>query len=322
MQTLREIAQSIGLTAKPTETDDPPKMHRFYQRYRLVAAAPIVKVAGDIITVSIDGVERDIEVTPEFFDSGTPDIGDYLVAYPDPVTTVLWEKKADFEVSYTLEGTGPEGPQGPQGETGPQGPVGPQGPIGETGPQGEQGEQGETGPEGPTGVSADSGNLAELGTDSLVFVPDTSVLKGVTDGTEAPAGTIGEYKVTSNVIGVGALSVVPIQVCSIHLEPGDWEIWGSADFMPPSNVSPNMVAASVSIHPNALPNQDDLMTGVGILNMFTTTALTSGQRQVLMTGQCRSNSASAIDLYLVVETAFNGSGPVSCKGYICARRVR
>jgi Collagen triple helix repeat (20 copies) len=105
---------------------------------------------------------------------------------------------------------GPPGPQGPAGPTGPAGPAGPQGPQGETGsqgsagpagsqgapglqgPEGEQGLQGETGPEGvagldgeqgpegpqgetgvegPTAVSSDAGNIAELGSDNLLFVP-------------------------------------------------------------------------------------------------------------------------------------------------------
>jgi hypothetical protein len=145
---------------------------------------------------------------------------------------------------------------------------------------------------------------------------------GVVDGSEAPDGQVGEYHVTSNIDGVGLLTDTPTQICPISLTAGDWHIWGSVDFTPDSNKSPNMIAASISLHPDALPTEDDLMTGVGILNMFTTTALTSGQRQVLMTGQCRANSATPIDLYLVAQTSFTGGGTVLAKGYICARRVR
>jgi hypothetical protein len=303
-------------------SEDPPKMHRYYQRYRLVAAAPIATVGDDYMTVSIDGVQRVIDVPPEFFTLGSPVVGDYLVAYPDIPTTVLWETKQNFEVSYTLEGTGPEGPQGDTGPPGPQGPQGEVGPIGPKGDVGNTGPQGPQGPQGPTSVSNDSGNLAKIGYDNLLLVPNTSVLMGVTDGSEAPAGAIGEYKVTSNTTGTSMVANVATQICPISLTAGDWEIWGSVDFAPPSNVSPNMIAASVSIHPDALPNQADLMTGVGILNMFTTTALTSGQRQVLMTGTARSNSAAPINLYLVAQTAFQGAATVLGKGYICARRVR
>jgi hypothetical protein len=298
-------------------SESPPQMHRYYQRYRLVAAAPMIAIGDDYVTVDIDGVPRVIDVPPEFWQQeASPVVGDYLVAYPDIPTTVLWETKQNFEVSYTLEGSGPPGPTGDTGPPGPQGEPGPQGPTGDIGPVGP------AGPEGPTGVSVDSGNLAQLGSDSLVLVPDTSVLVGVGDGSEATPGTIGEYRVISNTLGTLMPSAGATQICQITLSAGDWEIWGCVDFYPDANQSPNMVAASVSIHPDALPTNADMMTGVGILTMFTTAALTAGQRQVLMTGQCRSNSNIPIDLFLVAETAFQGSGQVLAKGYICARRVR
>jgi Collagen triple helix repeat (20 copies). len=299
-------------------SDDPlhdirADLPRYYQTYRLVGSAPIVSIDIDSVTVAYDGKSVVVPVTPSFFANGVPKTGDHLVMYPDPEITVGWEIKEVFEVSYTFVAVGPPGDIGPEGPQGPEGPIGPEGPQGEIGP---------IGPEGPTAVSTDVGNLAELGTDQLLNVPNTSVLLGTITGLEANAGEIGEYVVTSNVIGAALPSDVPTQICPIVLTPGDWEIWGSVDYTPPSNVSPNMIAASVSIHPDALPNEDDLMTGVGILNMFTTTALTSGQRQVLMTGQCRSNSAAPLNLYLVAQTKFNGSGTVNAKGYICARRTR
>ncbi len=146
---------------------------------------------------------------------------------------------------------------------------------------------------------------------------------GVTDGSEALPGEIGEYQVVSNTTGVELGQNIPLTVCSISLTPGDWEIWGTVDFTPPGNVSPNMICASVSVNADALPTNDDLMTGVGVLNMFTTAALTSGERQVLMTGQCRSNSAESLDVHLVAQTTFGGaSNSINAKGYICARRVR
>jgi hypothetical protein len=223
--------------------------------------------------------------------------GTYFKCIGNVAGAAIWSAGSSAE-------TGPPGPPGPTGATGATGDVGPQGIP------------------GPTEVSIDNGNLAQLGSDNLLLVPDTSVLKGVTDGSEARPGDIGEYLVTSNVTGVQMPTDVPIQICPISLTAGDWEIWGSVDFQPAGSQSPNMIAASVSVHPDTLPSEDDLMTGVGILNMFWTSSLTSGQRQVLMTGQCRSNSANSLDLYLIAQTSFQGSGNVFAKGYICARRVR
>lgn len=75
----------------------------------------------------------------------------------------------------TTGATGSQGPTGLTGSTGPQGVAGPQGTAGATGPTGPTGNTGATGatgPAGPTAVSANTPNMARLGTDSLLLVPD------------------------------------------------------------------------------------------------------------------------------------------------------
>jgi hypothetical protein len=300
----------------------------FYQTHRLIEAAPIVSFthgSPSIVVVNDNGVEHTIEVTEAFFTAGDPEIGDYFVAYPDPAQTMYWEAKLAFEQAYTVVVEGPPGPQGPQGEpgeTGPQGEPGETGPQGEPGPTGNTGPIGPTGPSGPTVVSVDNGNLAELGSDNLLLVPNTSRLVGVTDGSDAQPGEIGEYVVSANAVGIAVTSDVPATITQITLSPGCWEMWGCVDFRPPSNKSPNMICGSISLNDNSLPTDNDLYVGVGIMTLFYTTALTSGARQVLMTGQCRANTAVSLTVYLVGETAFGGGGTSNVQGYICARRVR
>jgi hypothetical protein len=145
---------------------------------------------------------------------------------------------------------------------------------------------------------------------------------GVTDGSDAAPGIVGEYVVEENTTGANVLSTAPASICSLNLTPGVWEIWGLVDFLPASNKSPNMICASVSLYPDALPSDSDLYTGIGVMTLFYTTALSSGARQVLMTGQCRANTTTPLTVYLVAETSFTGGGSVLAKGYISARRVR
>lgn len=66
------------------------------------------------------------------------------------------------------------------------------------GPEGPQGPQGDPGPAGPTAVSTDPGNLATLGGDSLIFVPDQTW-----DGTQAQYNALGVYDpaVTYYIVG-------------------------------------------------------------------------------------------------------------------------
>jgi hypothetical protein len=285
------------LTGADLSDASPPQMHRFYQRYRLVAAAPIVSVDGNSVTVSVDGVERTIGVPPEFFNPGTPAVGDYLVAYPDPGTSVLWEKKDNFEASYTLEGTGPEGPPG------------------DPGPQG---------PEGPTAVSADAGNIAVLGSDSFLLVPNTATFVGVTDGSDAADGFIGQYLTADNTTGVSMAANVAASVCTLPLPPGCWEVWGACGFLvagaegQATPIQPNQLGASISVTPDSLPTDEELILGTGVMNLIYS-PLAAGQRQVLITGQCRSNSTEPVDLFLVAQI---GLGDATVKGYLCGRRVR
>ena len=72
-------------------------------------------------------------------------------------------------------GEGQAGPPGPQGEPGPKGDAGDPGPQGEAGADGAPGADGPQGPPGPTVVSADAGNLAALGSDSLLYVPQAAL---------------------------------------------------------------------------------------------------------------------------------------------------
>lgn len=147
--------------------------------------------------------------------------------------------------------------------------------------------------------------------------------QGVSDGSESQPGRVGEYKVTTRAVFTQLSSDVPKQICEINLTPGDWDIWGAVAFTPPANVSPNMVAVGVSTHPDDLPSADEILFGVGVANILTTSSLSSGQTQILMTGTCRSNSIEPLDLYLIAKTSFTAGGAtVDTRGYICARRVR
>jgi hypothetical protein len=194
---------------------------------------------------------------------------------------------------------GPPGPQGPQGDPGIDGDDGAPGPAGPPGPEG---------PEGPTEVSIDADNRAVLGSDSLIFVPNTYSFKGVIDGSDAVAGNVGEYLVVDNMVGVVPAANTPMTICSLALPPGCWEVWGACDFTiagtgtesvdPQASINPNQLASSIGLVDATLPSQDDLILGTGVMNLIYS-PLAAGQRQVLITGQCRSNSNAAVTLFLV-----------------------
>jgi hypothetical protein len=304
-------------------SDPLPDLPQFYQNYRIIGGAPITAYSVEPPTVTVDnqGTGTLIVVPDEFFDKGEPAIGDYFCIYPDPTGTykvashlvwvsVGWENKLAFEDAYTIVIAGPPGPPGPQGDPGP------------------QGEPGPAGPPGPTAVSTDAVNLAVLGSDGLLLVPNVYAFRGVIDGSDADPNDVGAYTSIENTDGVALATNTAVAICTISLPPGCFDIWGACDFTVASGataeaqagapIQPSQLGSAISVTPDSLPTDEELISGTGIMNLIYS-PLSAGQRQVLTTGQCRSNSAGPVDLYLIAQI---GSGTATVKGYMSARRVR
>lgn len=171
-----------------------------------------------------------------------------------------------------------------------------------------------------------NGNASGLppNTVTLVAISGGSVtVKGVTDGSDVASGIVGEYITRSNTTGYNITVDVPTEIVPIILAPGCWDIWGACEFTVLNTdraqpVQPKALASSISLHNNALPSDVDLISGTGVVTLIYS-PISTGQRQVLGTGTCRSNSAAQISLYLVAQIGVSGA---NVKGYISARRVR
>jgi hypothetical protein len=133
--------------------------------------------------------------------------------------------------------------------------------------------------------------------------------KGVTDGSDAVAGDIGEYLFTPSGASVGLSNGALANICSLDLTPGDWDVAGNVIFNPTgavtfaaascstASVTLNVIAARVA--GSAAANQLRLGTG----------------------GDQRINVSADTTVYLVAQCGFT-SGSVSATGTIWGRRVR
>lgn len=217
--------------------------------------------------------------------------------YPDPQ-----REKTRWIFSQGTTGGGTAGPPGPEGPSGPPGP------------------QGVQGPPGPSAVSVNAGNQAKLGSDNLIFVPAPTAVKGVVDGSEAAPGMVGEVISSSNFGGVNLTTAVPMNVTQTTLSPGDWNVGGVVVFAPTST-GPNSVIAALSQNAAALPSDNDVATGKGIMQQIWASSMPSGKTQTTPTSLIRVNTATQKSIYLVAQATFGG-GSVNVTGYISARRVR
>jgi len=227
--------------------------------------------------------------------------------------------------------TGPAGPAGSTGVAGPTGPKGDTGAAGATGPAGAQGTPGlpgtagATGPAGPAGpnaVSVNTGNIAKLGTDSLIFVPKNVI--GTITNDNAPAGCVGEF-ISKTVLAANAVAAatgVTVNVTSISLSPGDWDVQGQIWIAPTgtraaTNVTGigTWVSATSALMPTVPAGSLNSLFGINI-------ALVAANLPVLTTGKVRFSLAATTTIYLSGLVTFTGTGPIGLYGYIDARRAR
>ena len=161
----------------------------------------------------------------------------------------------------------------------------------------------------------DSGSIPQLSTTlpSLLNIPLPNII-GVTNGSNAAAGSVGEY-VTSNVpvaAGVSLTNGIPANVSSISLSAGDWDIYGNVTII--SSGSNHAVAMWCSITSATLP-EESLYTGTSLIAGAT---LANFQAS---TPFLRISISLTTTVYLSAQSAFS-SGTSKASGSIFARRVR
>ena len=192
--------------------------------------------------------------------------------------------------------------QGSVGATGPQGPLGPEGPAGPQGQQGIQGIQGEPGPAGATGPAGPQG------------VPPASV----TDGSDASAGQIGEFK-SAQRLSTAALSLttnVAAVIATLPLTAGDWDVWAASGFN--TTTTTGNPVARCWINPtgaSTAPSLDQI-GGNAIRNP------TNAATQVLMAVPAMRVSLAAPGNVTLGATVTFGNGTYSGFGQLMARRRR
>lgn len=137
--------------------------------------------------------------------------------------------------------------------------------------------------------------------DQLATLP-AKVRKGVTDGSDAAAGDIGEY-LTATSGAVPLTPSAPANVVSVNLTAGDWDIQGNVGF-----------AAGSGTH-------SFFGAGIGGLDTFSSATFPSVALNIgITTATRRYNVTATTTVWVVAEAAFTGT--VSATGAIRARRAR
>lgn len=145
----------------------------------------------------------------------------------------------------------------------------------------------------------------------------TPSITGVTSGTNATVGAVGEYVSATVAIGsaVALTSNTAANITSISLTAGDWDVEANVAFTNGAGATSTTQAGWVSSTSASNP-------GAGTPGMVETVqSIGAGFNYALPTGVQRFNLAATTTIYMSAINIFSG-GTVSGFGTIRARRVR
>lgn len=134
--------------------------------------------------------------------------------------------------------------------------------------------------------------------------------KGVTDGTDAATGEVGEL-ISNQTSGTSVTSGTAFNATSISLTPGDWDVTGVIRFDPS--------AAVLTVAVGGVTPTSATQPGFPYAAQSSFGSASSTQQMPVPT---RRVSITANTTFYLVGVATFGSGTVTANGFLRARRVR
>jgi len=142
--------------------------------------------------------------------------------------------------------------------------------------------------------------------------------KGVTDGSDAASGQVGEY-ISAMVAAVSPVSLTnatPTNITSVALTAGDWDVRGLVVFRASAGTIATYIADWISAVSATVPPRpnDGAMAELAI-------SFPAGVTQSMPTGTARVSVGAPITVYLSCYTQFSVS-TMGAYGFLGARRCR
>jgi hypothetical protein len=154
---------------------------------------------------------------------------------------------------------------------------------------------------------------------SVTFSPTTKGIVGTPTNNNAAASYVGEF-ISSN-IGIGTpvavTSTVCVNITSISLTAGDWDVFGTVYTLPAAGTTTSAYSAAINTVSATLPGSGPNNAFVNFTNIAAAANLTLG----FPVGSCRISLAGTTTVYLVTTLVFAVS-TMGAYGWIGARRMR
>lgn len=154
---------------------------------------------------------------------------------------------------------------------------------------------------------------------SGLTIPIPSIT-GVTDGSNAASGVVGEYISASILIGsaVSLTSTICSNVTSISLTAGDWDITGTVYFDPSPGTISNYQIGGIS--QTSATFETPATNNNNAANGSITSTLPTDYACNLCIGNYSANLTTTKTIYLIAQSSFTGG--MGAYGFIAARRAR
>jgi hypothetical protein len=146
----------------------------------------------------------------------------------------------------------------------------------------------------------------------------TNLIPGTTTNDNATAGNIGEF-VSSTVLQASAVSLTngtPVNINSISLTAGDWDVWISGYFLPASSTTLNVLQRSIS---TASATSNGAAPNFG--QFAANAAVAGGNIYAVNVNPVRISLAATTTIFDVANALF-GTSTCTAFGGIYARRRR
>jgi hypothetical protein len=137
---------------------------------------------------------------------------------------------------------------------------------------------------------------------------------GVTDGSDALPGQIGEYVMANRTTNLSVPNNGTVDIASITLTAGDWDVQGAVYFLASSSAGSDELRAWVNTVSVTQPTGD-----FGGLAIMSTTS--AGLVNMLAIPPIRASGTGTITVFLSCWTQY-GTGSMNVQGVVRARRMR
>ena len=140
----------------------------------------------------------------------------------------------------------------------------------------------------------------------------STIGQGVTDGSDAAAGQVGEL-LTASSPGAPLANATPLDRVTLPLPPGDWDVAGAAIIVPTlANMTYGQAWLSTAANTPTDPGRSAVQSGgAGTLGTV-----------ALVVGPVRFSSSSSQTVHLGCQANFPGGTTVTAGGWLRARRMR